>query len=93
MKTELNAVDVLGSLKAQIADLTAQAKVIEAGLKAAGPGRTEGVLFDANVFTQSRETVDWKAVAEKLEPSRQLITAHSSTAEVLVLKVTARKGA
>ncbi|MBM4386063.1 MAG: hypothetical protein FJ091_22210 [Deltaproteobacteria bacterium] len=93
MKIELKVVDELGALKAQIAELTAQAKMIEAGLKAAGPGRIEGVLYDANVFTQERTLVDWKAVAEKLQPSRQLVTAHTSTVEVIVIKVTARKGA
>jgi len=87
----ISEVDQLGNLKAQIAELQTKAKAIEASLKAGGVARTSGMFFDANVFEQTRTSVDWEAIAKKLEPSRQLVTAHTSESTSLVLKVTGRK--
>ena len=87
----ISEVDQLGNLKAQIAELQTKAKAIEASLKASGVARTSGLFFDANVFEQTRTSVDWESIAKKLEPSRQLVTAHTSESTSLVLKVTGRK--
>jgi len=88
----ISEVDQLGNLKAQIAELQTKAKAIEASLKAGGGvARTSGMFFDANVFEQTRTSIDWESIAKKLEPSRQLVTAHTSESTTLVLKVTARK--
>ena len=38
-----------------------------------------------------RETIDWRAIAEKLAPSRQLVTAHTSAKTVTTVRVVARK--
>ncbi len=42
-------VDRLGALRAQIAELTAEAKPLETEIKAMGEGTHAGNLFDANV--------------------------------------------
>jgi hypothetical protein len=84
--------DLLGMLKAQIAELETAAKVEHARLVALGVGAHEGAIFRATVSVADRETVDWKAVAAKLEPSRQLVVAHTATKEVTTVRVVARTG-
>jgi len=84
--------DMLGTLKAQIAELESQAKLAHAALVAMGEGAHEGMLFRASVSVAERESIDWKAIAAKLEPSRQLIAAHKSAKEVTTVRVVARTG-
>lgn len=75
-------VDQLGALDAQIKALTKQADTLKASIKAHGPERYNGSEFSALVFeSEGRTVTDWKAIAEKFEPSRQLITAHTTTGE------------
>jgi len=75
-------VDQLGALDSQIKALTKQADTLKAAIKAHGPERYNGSLFSALVFeSEGRTVTDWKAIAEKFEPSRQLITAHTTTGE------------
>jgi hypothetical protein len=90
--SNMHPADALGALKAQIANLEAQAKIEHARLVAMGAGAHEGELFRASVSVAERESIDWRAVAEKLEPSRQLITAHTSAKEVTTVRVVARTG-
>jgi hypothetical protein len=85
-------VDELGRVKAVIADAEKREKELVALLKKKGEGRYEGDLFEANVFVQNREVVDWKAVAEFVGYSAQLKAAHTTKGEVLVAKVQARTG-
>ena len=76
------AVDQLGALDAQIKALTKQADTLKAAIKAQGPERYTGSEFSALVFeSEGRTTTDWRAIAEKFEPSRQLITAHTTVGE------------
>jgi hypothetical protein len=84
--------DTLGMLKAQIAELETLAKIEHARLVALGTGAHEGNIFRATVSVAARESVDWKAIAEKLEPSRQLVTAHTSAKDVTTVRVVARTG-
>lgn len=56
----LNAVDRLGMLLAQIADLEEQAEAIKNELKNAGEGHVEGALYKACVTLSQRNTVDNK---------------------------------
>jgi hypothetical protein len=73
-------VDQLGALDAQIKALTKQADTLKASIKAHGPERYNGSEFSALVFeSEGRIVTDWKAIAEKFNPSRQLITAHTET--------------
>jgi hypothetical protein len=65
MKNDLNTIDTLGTLLAQIADLEKQASAIKDDLKdsATAPGGSkvfEGDLFKATVVESNRSTIDWK---------------------------------
>lgn len=88
-------VDQLGYLKAQISDLEKQAKAlageVEAALLRGGDDSCDGQLFRAVLIRSERETVDWKAVAERLEPSRQLVRAYTKVTESCYVKINARK--
>ena len=92
MLSNAHPADTLGALKAQIAALEALAKIEHAKLVALGPGAHEGETFRATVSVADRETVDWKTIAKKLEPSRQLVTAHTDSKEVTTVRVVARTG-
>ena len=83
------AVDMLGHLNAQIADLSAQAEFLKKELKAAGEGAYEGALFRATVSMSERETLDMKAVREKLTP--QFIRAHTNVTQVVTVRVAGKK--
>ncbi len=85
------AVDELGAIKAQIAELKAREEQIKQDLVECGVSEAEGRLFRATVSLVERETTDWKAVAQKLNPSRQLITAHTSSTTSSTVRVSARK--
>jgi len=85
----MNAIDQLGLLKAEIATLTDKAKILEAEIKAMGPGAHNGTLYDATVSEVSTDRLDMDAVRAKLSP--QFIRAHTTTTESLRLTVRARK--
>ncbi len=84
-------VDELGLIKAQISALKAREDELKEELIASGEAEAEGSLFRATVTQTSRTTTDWKAVAAKLEPSRQLITAHTTEVPAVSVRVSARK--
>ncbi len=86
-----NHVDTIGTLKAQIAALTNELRTHERALKDQGPGHYHGQLFDVTVAAVHTERVDWKAVAAKLAPSRQLVTAHTKAVDSVRLTVNARQ--
>lgn len=86
-------VDELGALRAARADLDAREKEIRATLLTAGIDRAEGSLFRVAVSTTLRSVVDWRAVAERLGASRQLVRAHTRETDVVTVRVSARRGA
>lgn len=81
-------IDALGKLKAQIAELEAQEKILRGEVIALGAGRHEGQLYCVTVTLSERNTLDMEAVRKKLSP--QFIAAHTRTTEVTTVKVTAR---
>ena len=81
--------DELGAIKAQIADLKLREAAIKTDLHRIG-GVHEGALFRATVSESIRATVDWKSIAQKLKPSRQLVTANTTTKPVITVRVTSR---
>jgi hypothetical protein len=85
-------VDELGTINAQIAELQARAKTLKATVQAFVPAgeAIDGTLFRASHSVADRETVDWKAVAAKLKPSRQLVKAHTKVTEVHTIRVVGR---
>ena len=88
-------VDRLGYLKAQIADLEKEAKALQAevleALVATGESAADGALFRAVLVQSEGKSVDWKAIAQKLEPSRQLVQAYTKPVFKQFVKINARK--
>ena len=75
-------VDRLGTLHAALADMKKEADQIRTELEEAGLKDIEGHLYRVN-FSQvaGRTLTDWRTIAERLQPSRQLIAAHTTTGE------------
>jgi hypothetical protein len=74
-------VDRIAQLKAQISDLTQEENALKAALIESGLEAINGTEHRAAVSWTFRKTTDWRAIAEKFEPSRQLIAAHTATGE------------
>lgn len=90
-KSLIQVVDELGKLRAQIADLTAKEEQLKEALRDSGESEIDGKLFRVTVSRTNVNTVDWKEVANRLNPSNQLVQAHTTTKERITVKVTARK--
>jgi hypothetical protein len=95
MKNDLNNIDTLGALLAQIADLEKQANAIKDDLKdsATAPGGSkvfEGDLFKATVVESNRSTIDWKQLSADLGISADVLAKYTKTAAVFSVKVTSR---
>jgi len=86
---QLNKVDQLGMLLAQIADLEKQAEIIKNELKQT-EGHVEGNLFKACVTLSQRATVDNKAVFVEANVPAELIAKYTKTTAVITLKVTSK---
>ena len=89
MDIQLNQVDQLGMLLAQIANLEAQADVIKNQLKQT-EGHVEGNLFKACITLSQRATVDNKAVFAEANVPAELIAKYTKTTAVITLKVTSK---
>ena len=79
-------IDHAGALDSEIKALSKQLETIKATIKAQGAGDHAGFVFTAKVIESERETIDYKAICEKLSPSRQLITAHTSHSVVTSIR-------
>lgn len=95
MKNDLNNVDTLGMLLAQIADLQAKAEAIKNDMKesATSPGGSnvfEGAMFKASVIESNRSTVDWKKLSADLGITDDMLAKYTKTAAVFSVKVTSR---
>jgi len=90
--TDGDIADSMGELRAQIKKLQDQQSFLEGLLKAKGVTLAEGNAFRVSIsYGVETSRVDWKAVAEKLNPSRQLLTAHTSVSASDRVRVTAMK--
>ena len=86
------AVDTLADIRAQIAELKAREDTFKAVLIAAGHAAVDGTTHRAAVITEERTITDWQTIATKLNASRQLITAHTTTgAPFYKIRLSARK--
>lgn len=84
MKNDLKPgalIDRLAQLKAQISDLTAEESALKATIVETGLDAIDGTEHRAAISWTIKKTIDWRAIAEKLEPSRQLIAAHTHAGE------------
>ena len=86
----VTTIDALGELKAQIAALELKEKELKKALGDLKPGAYEGELFRLSISETERETLDMKAVREKLSP--QWMRAHTNVTNVRTLRVSARNG-
>jgi hypothetical protein len=73
-------VDRLGAISAAMASMKREADTLRAELEDAGLSDIHGQLYRVN-FAQcaGRTATDWEAIAAKFKPSRQLISAHTTT--------------
>lgn len=87
-------VDRLAVIKADIARLREEEDTLKDALIESGLDSIDGTLHRVSIsHCTGRELIDWKTIASKFEPSRQLIAAHTSTGEPFaVVRVSARKG-
>ena len=79
-------VDEAGAIDAEIKRLEKQLETLKGDIKKLGNGEHTGFTFTAKVSESTRSTTDWQAIALKLNPSRQLITAHTSDKTIVTLK-------
>jgi phage host-nuclease inhibitor protein Gam len=86
-------IDEIGNMDREISRLKAQRDDFAAIVKLTGEGRYYGQQFEGLVYSsKGRVVTNWKAVAEHFSPSRQLLSAHTTTGEpTLSLKVEALK--
>jgi hypothetical protein len=87
----MKAVDRLGRVQAEIAALREEEAALKAQVLASGD--VEGQLFKAAIIEQNRKTTNWQNICKKLNPSFQLIAAHTKVSLVTSIKVTARSTA
>ncbi len=84
-----NAVDELGLIKAQIAELQQKEKALADALKATGLNSFAGTFFDCSISRSERETVDTKALRADL--GEELIKPYIKSTEVVSLRLVAKK--
>ena len=85
--------DRLGQIKAQLADLKKEESKFKEELIESGLAVVEGSFYRVAVSESEGKTlVDWRKIAEKFSPSRQLVKANTSTGEAyFTVRVSARK--
>lgn len=92
MNNTATLIDDFGLLCAQIAELELKKKVLRDQLaNALDEGAHEGLFYRVTISMSTRETLDMKAVREKL--SDQFIRAHTKESVVITVKAGARNGA
>lgn len=86
-------VDDYGTLCAAISDLEIKKSALRQSILDVGRGAYEGQAYRVTVSISERATIDYKTICAKLEPSHQLVSAHTKVAEVSTVKVSGRSGA
>ena len=91
---QTNNIDILGSLLAQISDLTKQADAIKDGIKnaasAGGDKVVEGALFKATYVECNRTVVDYKKLCADLNVTAEQLATYTKNTAVFSVKVTSR---
>ena len=75
-------IDQAGSIDSEIKALEKQLATLKTAIKAHGTGKHAGFVFSANVIDSERTTTDWQTIAERFNPSRQLVNAHTTHAVI-----------
>ena len=90
--TDAEIADELGALRAEIDDLRKAATFLEDILKHKKVTEAEGSLFRVAIsYDIESKRVNWRKVAEHLNPSRQLVQAHTSVTTSDRVLVTAKR--
>lgn len=87
---QMQDLDRLGLLQAQIAELTEQAEVIKNAFKNAGEGKYVGDLYKATVSMSQRDVVDYKTLIADLNVSPELVAKYTKQSVSIAIRVTAR---
>jgi len=87
---QMQDLDRLGLLQAQIAELTEQAEVIKNAFKNAGEGKYVGDLYKATVSMSQRDVVDYKNLIADLNVSPELVAKYTKQSVSIAIRVTAR---
>ena len=96
MNNDINftSIDTLGTLLAQIADLTKQADAIKDSIKesasAGGAKVVEGAIFKATYIESNRSVVDYKTLCADLGITSDQVAKYTKTSAVFSVKVTSR---
>jgi hypothetical protein len=96
MNNDINftSIDTLGTLLAQIADLTKQADAIKDSIKesasAGGAKVVEGAIFKATYIESNRSVVDYKTLCADLGITADQVAKYTKTSAVFSVKVTSR---
>ena len=75
--------DKLGSVRREIERLEQIEKELRSEIIESGEQIVDGDSFLAKVSVYQRSTVNWKAIAEKFNPSRQMIAGNTTTVDVV----------
>jgi hypothetical protein len=75
----IDIVDQLAQIRAQIADLKCAEESYKSMLIASGHKAIDGTTHRATITNVPRTVTDWRTVADRLNPSPQLIRAHTTT--------------
>ena len=89
MKTE-TAVDRLGKIKAQIADLEDQEDRLRAILINSGVDTVEGKLFRATVSYSQYNRVDYPGLIEALNPPKRIVAKFTKEDHRVTVRVVSR---
>lgn len=90
-RTLAETVDALGRVRENIAELTRLEESLRQELVEAGVADADGKLFRVTVTHYETAVTDWKAIAEKMQPSHQLVSAHTSVVEKSTVKTFSQK--
>lgn len=83
-------VDEFGRLKAQMADLEARAQELKEEFKNSKLSQIEGQLFRVVISRYSMGRVDWKAIAEALNPPPSLVRRNTERQNICRIEAKAR---
>lgn len=94
INTEINSVDQLGLLLAQIADLTKQADRIKDEMKDIGTagGQTvfEGTFFKSTLVSTNRDVVNYKSLLAEYGIGEDAVKRHTKPTAVFSIRTTSR---
>lgn len=93
--TNINPIDELGALQAQIKELTKQAEAIKDSIKEeasmTGQRVWEGDAYQALYVETNRSNIDWAGIAKELSIPAELIAKYTKTSAVYSVKCDPKK--